>query len=877
MTTQPTESVEPTKIDVPLALPCPEGDIFTLPTKADIVNALTSIGQIPSKLEAKLLEFRTGTEREIGELYQQLRTGEGLTDEQRQGILSSIAALETIGKAYSTDEVDLASSDAPKTSGGWNPHVYAGTRVVMDEYLYNRGGKITISVRNGDVISFAHYLGTVPENDIGLRGRYDIWNNMPGIPQGPQYFRIWVSAEPGGPPLERGGYKYEGRSKQPNPANWVWSQHRDDLGRDGVWHLGFFERIVYVNFEIEGGWWDTNFYRLPDAYAGDTRDIPEGQDGIPYDYYVFWFRSYAIKNIEYDENGNSYRVPPNIPPLPVEWMEVIEEGRERRENAGGGGSTYSANNQTLPDTNIESLQQEASEKAAEILTAVLLIDETIKTVRDLMDTIEEALDPFWEKDLQNRNWQKEANDAIEKMLAEFHLYIPIKIAEFVKKFVPIDFKITVLGITVDILELVTNPDYKKQLKDQIAGKNFVTQIISTKERIQEIQAELEKLKEDPAYMNAEAEEKLREELAKLEEEVLDLTRRRQEFVDKFYQLIPEEFRAYDGELGMEDIDAKVEYALQQIEAEIKDWIQNWHLKAFKKLIDLFEEIWDLLGLPDLPFSEVMDILDFDLNGLIDKAVKKIKEEWEDTKFGINNKIKEIDKILEENPDMDIAAREELQEERKKLEEELLKEVNEFRNRIKDAILELEIFGKDVRSIIGGEIDMTAKSIEQEIAEFKIALEQFRQNWAQILFWEWVKVIKKFLDKIGLGKLFKILNLTFCDFLKMAGLPIGISLNIPDLGEIAGNPIADVVSTKPKVTVRGTGVTEALDETSFEADGSRVDFPSDGSGSNTYVFIDGVRQNPNTYTDNEDGTITFNTAPTSGIVSVFLSDKSLPVL
>jgi hypothetical protein len=183
----------------------------------------------------------------------------------------------------------------------------------------------------------------------------------------------------------------------------------------------------------------------------------------------------------------------------------------------------------------------------------------------------------------------------------------------------------------------------------------------------------------------------------------------------------------------------------------------------------------------------------------------------------------------------------------------------------------------VRDIIGDEIETTVKSIEQEIAEFKLALQDFKVNWASKLFWAWVKLIKKFLDKIGLGIIFEFLNLTFCDFLKMVGLPLGISLNLPDFGEIDGNPIADVVSTKPKVTVRGTSIDESLDETSFEADGSRVDFPTDGSGSNTYVFIDGVRQKPNTYTDNEDGTITFNSAPINGIVSVFLSNKSLPVL
>ena len=874
-------TTEPAKIEVPTMIPCPEGDIFSIPTKADLVNAFSKIGQIPSKLEAKLLEFRSGTEREIGELYQQLKNGEGLTDEQRQGILSTISGLELISQAYANRDTGLNDSIVaePKTVGGHNPFQYNGTLAIDDIDLSKSPPRKDIWLRNGDTISFAHYLGATPEDHPtgGIFGRYDLWSNSPQPPI-PYFLLTWASNEPFEEPIEYAGYKYIQYSRRLSPTRVIsWTTQDRFRGREGIfWFNAVEPRIVWINFRIgstigslEPSWWDTNYYTLPNY------DDPRGTLGLPrrpYDVYHFWFSSYTVKQ---DIDGDNVRDIVPIPDLPTEWQEYLDEAQKEREE-GRKRYRYTAQNQNTPDPFEELARADAADKAAEILTALLLIDEVIKTVRDLMKTIEDALEPWWNKD-PTRNWQKECNDAITKMMAEYHLYIPIKIAEFVKKFFPINFKISFFGITIDILELITSPDYKKYLQDQISGHEIFKQIQDIKGDIEKIDEELNKLKEDPQSVSAEAEAKLLEEKQNLEERVDDLTLSRQKFVDKIYKLLPDHCKAFDGELGLEDVDAKVEQAVQCIELEIKDWMLNWHLKAFAKLIDLFDEIWELLGLPDLPFSEIKDVLDLDVNELIDKAVQYIKDEFDKTKLGIQKKIDAIDKTLEENPDMDIAAKEELMEERKKLEDELYKELREFRQRIRDSILELSIFGMSVREIIGDEIDTSVKSIEQEVAEFKLALQDFKVNWASKLFWAWVKVIKKFLDKIGLGKLFKLLNLTFCDFLKQVGLPLGISLNIPDLGEIAGNPIADIGSFKPKVSLRGVSVDESLDETSFEADGSRVDFPTDGSGSNTYVFIDGVRQNPNTYTDNGDGTITFDSAPTNGIVSVFLSDKSLPAL
>ena len=40
---------------IPLKFPCPTGDIFDLPTKKDLVDAINKIAQIPSKLKVEMV------------------------------------------------------------------------------------------------------------------------------------------------------------------------------------------------------------------------------------------------------------------------------------------------------------------------------------------------------------------------------------------------------------------------------------------------------------------------------------------------------------------------------------------------------------------------------------------------------------------------------------------------------------------------------------------------------------------------------------------------------------------------------------------------------------------------------------------------------
>ena len=288
--------------------------------------------------------------------------------------------------------------------------------------------------------------------------------------------------------------------------------------------------------------------------------------------------------------------------------------------------------------------------------------------------------------------------------------------------------------------------------------------------------------------------------------------------------------------------------------EIKEWIQNAHMKAFEKLISIFKEIWDLLGLPGIPIGELLSIMSLDIGALIEARIASIKAKFQASKAGQLAKIKQINKQIEELKkkldDKDISMDDhvkfseeldKLEEEKRLLEEDLLKEVNEFHTSVRDSIEGISIFGFNLRKIIGDKIESTAASIEEEIADFALELKDFKANWHKKILFSWVKIVKKFFNAIGLGKIFKPLFLTFCDILKLLGMKFDINVKMPDIEGV-------IESTKKDVkTVQGLFSKESFknddsDVNTFDAIDGEDTYAAPTTGGSLYVFVDGVKQN-----------------------------------
>lgn len=368
----------------------------------------------------------------------------------------------------------------------------------------------------------------------------------------------------------------------------------------------------------------------------------------------------------------------------------------------------------------EDIKEDAKEK----------IEETIEDIEKFMEDLGDLLSPYWEKGTI-RNWGKEANEAITELLQDFFNYIPTKIAELISKITPISLTITLFGISIDLTRIF-DKEYQKELKDQIGG---ITP---------EFKKKLAELKEDLENDKITQED--------YDKAIKELMEGKSKIIDKFFKFIPESLRGFDGEFGLKCDEWKAKYTWQYIKKEIKEYLTNGLHKAFTKLIDIFDEIWSALGLPNI----IKLFTKPDIGALIDSLIESAKEKRK--------------KIMEDLQKPLLSAEDE---------EKLRKELDELGAGILDDIKNFSIFGFSINDIIG-EIESTVTSLEESVAEFKLALEDFVANWQQKLLFEWVNTVKKFLDKIGLGKIFDFLTLTFCDVLKLLGFPFKIDVKTPEI-------------------------------------------------------------------------------------------------
>lgn len=368
------------------------------------------------------------------------------------------------------------------------------------------------------------------------------------------------------------------------------------------------------------------------------------------------------------------------------------------------------------------------------------IEKIIEEISEFIEKIADILSPYWQK-LSIRHWQKEAKDAITELLQELHLYIPTKIMEIISKLIPFDFNVTVLGIEINLLKIFTKEE-QLRIKTQIA-----------------------------------------------------------EDVDKFFAMVAEEFQGFKADFGVLCAEWKAKMTWQYIKTKLQNLLTEGLHSIFGKLIDKFDEIWDLLGLPNL-----VALFTLDVGALIEQAIAKLREKRDELVEKVQNAVGE--------------AREKLEEELARINADIL-----------SAIEDISLFGFNVRKIIGGFIDESVASLEEQIMEFKLALEDFKQNWQKKLLMEWVKVVKKFFDAIGLGKIFEFLTFTFCDLLNLIGFPFAINLSNATLPK----PVHPEVVKDPALLTFSEGTA------TFDGDGETQSFAIPSGSGSIHVFVNGEAQ------------------------------------
>ena len=162
-------------------------------------------------------------------------------------------------------------------------------------------------------------------------------------------------------------------------------------------------------------------------------------------------------------------------------------------------------------------------------------------------------DPNFEKiEIPELEWEI----MITRLSAEYPMYVQRQILELINDVFTIEFNVTILGISFDILEFLSNPN---SVLDNIP---------------------------------------------------LDQ-------VDSIYDLIPEEYKVWN---KFETADFKKESIRNFLRSEVAKKMNLLMHGGFLGVIDLFDTIWDELGLPSIPDLETLD-----LEALIrDKTIDELK-------------------------------------------------------------------------------------------------------------------------------------------------------------------------------------------------------------------------------------------------------------
>ena len=336
------------------------------------------------------------------------------------------------------------------------------------------------------------------------------------------------------------------------------------------------------------------------------------------------------------------------------------------------------------------------------------IEDTVKDIEETIETVTDLFSPWWQKG-NVRQLEKEAEDAFTELTQEFHIFIPTKMMEMISKIVPVEFTVPVLGLSIDVLR-ISDGAYQEELKGQIT--------------------------------------------------------------DEMYALVPEQYRYFDGEFGVECAEWKQKLTWSYIKNEIMEWVTNSLFKLFDTLIGKFKEIWDALGLPDLPVPLSFDVAEWVRSGIDAVIAKKDKEmqRIRDDITQLETDVKNFD------------AQKELEDQLDSIQNDIITEIGEL------SIPLPSPFNISINDMMGGEIEGKVQCLEDKIHQMVTAARDWKTITMKELFNIWLRKIKKFLSAIGLGKLLDLLDLTLCDVMSLVGLPLSVEIPLPDLSIIGGPPL-----------------------------------------------------------------------------------------
>ena len=243
-------------------------------------------------------------------------------------------------------------------------------------------------------------------------------------------------------------------------------------------------------------------------------------------------------------------------------------------------------------------------------------EEVAKQIQDILDEVRSLLsiyDPKFDGlSIPEIEWEI----MITRLVQDYPMYVQQKILELISKLVPIDFKIPVLGLSIDILKIFTAEGID-DIKKQLSGMS------------DDMKAQIQALKDDASLSAAD-----------LQKELQKLAELRAEITDKFWAMLPESYKLFGGDFGLSSIELKVETIWSYIRSKLNGGMTGLLADAFKALIKLFKIPWDLLGLPDIP----LPLPDLNVESILQAIIDAWKKKVEQGKATYADLIEELEKV-----------------------------------------------------------------------------------------------------------------------------------------------------------------------------------------------------------------------------------------
>jgi hypothetical protein len=223
----------------------------------------------------------------------------------------------------------------------------------------------------------------------------------------------------------------------------------------------------------------------------------------------------------------------------------------------------------------EEIRQQLLARIGPLLEQIEKIVGIIKGIKDILG----GFPIFPSLSIPDIEWEKR----ITELIQNFHGYVMAKIIDLINAILPINFVINILGLSIDIVRVFTDPDYRSQLVAQVVSK-----------------------------------------------------------ISSLFALLPDIYQVYEGiKYGVYSLEMQARAVWSYIMGQLQNGAVTLIYNALAGLIKKFKTIWDALHLPAL-----IDLLTLDvpgiIQGLIGDLIEKIKNAPEALKNAIRREI--IDKL-----------------------------------------------------------------------------------------------------------------------------------------------------------------------------------------------------------------------------------------